>query len=306
MTSRSAKRTELLLQKQSEQESVRLLRMVGDIPIRWNSTYDMILRAMRLRIPLRNWLDEEISLEPDLERLALSPIDWKKLKYLIILLRPFAEYTSLIGNTRDATINHTWNVYNALFDHLDMMREQFCHKSIERTPWISEFIKAVDTGSAKLKEYYSKTGGPVETQYALAALLDPSQKLSIFAAPEWGRPWSRKYTKEFVGHWSTNYRKLAVIKDNQPQSSTAPQSLNSIFRQHRQSIGPSRVSTVAMNEAEQYLQAPLIGEDSETPVLQLWKRIEPSYPSLATMARDILAVPGMSMNTLNTYAQRLI
>ena len=61
-----------------------------------------------------------------------------------------------------------------------------------------------------------------------------------------------------------------------------------------------------MNRAEQYLQAPLIGEDSETPVLQLWKRIEASYLSLATMAQDILTVPGMSINTLNTYTQRLI
>ena len=80
--------------------------MVGDIPIRWNSTYDMILWALHLRIPLRNWLDEEILEDPDLEYLSLSNMDWKKLKYLI-LLRPFAEYTALIGNTRDATINHT-------------------------------------------------------------------------------------------------------------------------------------------------------------------------------------------------------
>jgi hypothetical protein len=45
---------------------------------------------------------------------------------------------------------------------------------------------AINTSSAKLKEYNSKTGGVVETQYTLAALLDPSQKLSIFIAPEWG------------------------------------------------------------------------------------------------------------------------
>src|SRR6266481_2236301 len=292
MTSRSAKRTKLLLQKQSEQESVRLLRMVGDISIRWNSTYDMILRAMRLRIPLRNWLDEQIGLEPDLECLALSTMDWKKLRYLIILLRPFAEYTSLIGNTRDATINHTWNVYNALFDHLDMIRDQFHRKDPEKTPWISEFITAVDTGTEKLKEYYSKTGGPVETQYALAAMLDPSQKLGIFESPEWGRARRKRYTNTFVEHWSANYRHLAVTRDDQPQVSTVPQTLNGIFRQHRQSVGPSRVSK-ATNEAEQYLQAPVIGEDSEIPVLQLWKRIEPSYPSLASMARDIFAVPGM-------------
>ena len=65
---------------------------------------------------------------------------------------------------------------------------------------ISEFITAVDTGINKLKEYYSKTGGPVETQYALAAMLDPSQKLDIFAGPGWGHSFSRKHTKEFVDH----------------------------------------------------------------------------------------------------------
>ena len=43
---------------------------------------------------------------------------------------------------------------------------------------------AVDTGTKKLKEYYSKIRGPVETQYPLAAILDPSQKLGIFVLPE--------------------------------------------------------------------------------------------------------------------------
>ena len=47
------------------------------------------------------------------------------------------------------------------------------------------------------------------------------------------------------------------------------QTLNGIFQQHRQSIGSDRVSLVAMNEAELYLRAPVIGEDSEIPVLQL-------------------------------------
>src|SRR6266436_10120645 len=220
--SRSATNTELLLQKQSEQESDRLLRMVGDIPIRWNSTYDMILRAMRIRFPLRDWLDEMIMKDATYERLSLSNLDWKKLEYLIILLRPFAEYTSLIGNTRDATINHTWNVYNALFDHLDMIRDKFHHKDPEKTPWISEFITAVDTSSEKLKEYYSKTGGLVETQYALAAMLDPSQKLGIFSSPEWGRVRHKKYMKKFVEYWSNYYQNLSVIKKDQPCSSTVP------------------------------------------------------------------------------------
>jgi hypothetical protein len=65
-----------------------------------------------------------------------------------------------------------------------MVGDQFHCKDPEKTPWILEFIIAADTGIVKLKEYYSKTGGPVETQYALAAILNPSQKLNIFAGPD--------------------------------------------------------------------------------------------------------------------------
>jgi hypothetical protein len=55
-----------------------------------------------------------------------------------------------------------------------------------------------------------------------------------------------------------------------------------------------------MNKTEQYLQALLIREDLETPVLQLWKRIEPFYPFLTIMAWDILIVLGILINTYNS------
>ena len=83
----------------------------------------MILRAKHIRFSLRDWLDELLVRDPTVENLYLLNLDWKKLEYLIVLLHPFAEYTSLIRNLRDATINNTWNVYNALFDHLDVIRD---------------------------------------------------------------------------------------------------------------------------------------------------------------------------------------
>jgi hypothetical protein len=67
-----------------------------------------------------------------------------------------------------------------------------------------------------LKEYNSKTGGLMEMQYALAAMLDPSQKLGIFGLSEWGHSWSKKYQKEFINYWSANYQNLAVTMDDQP------------------------------------------------------------------------------------------
>ena len=41
-------------------------------------------------------------------------------------------------------------------------------------PWLSEFTTAIEAGVSKLRDYYSSTGGLVEQQYALAAILDPS------------------------------------------------------------------------------------------------------------------------------------
>ena len=51
-------------------------------------------------------------------------------------------------------------------------------------------------------------------QYALAVMLNPSQKLGIFTSIEWGRSQSKKYQKEFVDYWRANYQNLAVTGDN--------------------------------------------------------------------------------------------
>ena len=110
-----------------------------------------------------------------------------------------------------------------------MIQNQFHHKDLEKTPWILEFITVIDTGTEKLKEYYCLTGGAVEKQYALAAMLNPSQKLGIFGSPEWGCLWSKKYQKEFINYWSAKYQNLAMTMDDQQRFSTTPQTLNGIF-----------------------------------------------------------------------------
>ena len=45
-------------------------------------------------------------------------------------------------------------------------------------------------------------------------MLDPFQKLNIFAGPGWGHSYSKKYIKEFVDHWSDKYQTLGVIEDD--------------------------------------------------------------------------------------------
>jgi hypothetical protein len=66
------------------------------------------------------------------------------------------------------------NFYNVLFDKMDMIRHKFNYKDIEKTPWMSEFIIAVNAGTEKLKEYYFKTSRLIKSQYVLATMLNPS------------------------------------------------------------------------------------------------------------------------------------
>lgn len=267
-----------------------------DIEVRWNSTYDMILRAMRLRVPLKSWLESQMVDDPALDRLTLTNIDWKKLKYLIVLLRPFAEFTSLLGSTKDTTINHTWNVYNHLFNHLETLDEKLKRKDVALNPWIPEFILAIQAGLDKLKGYYSKTDGPIENQYALAAMLDPSQKLDIFNSTDWGPAYKVKYKKMFLRQWEDHYKDSSVEDDNLDidlTTSYPTRSLNSIFRLNRQTSGVrTATSGVPKSEAERYLTSTITSDGPEKSVLNIWEGLESSYPSVAKMARDVLAVPG--------------
>ncbi|OAF63412.1 hypothetical protein VC83_00304 [Pseudogymnoascus destructans] len=196
LVSRSAKKTELLLQKQSDIEAKRLLQLKRDIDIRWNS-----------------------------------------MSY--------------------------------------------------------EFTAAITAGVAKLRHYYTETGGPVEQTYALAAILDPSQKLDIFNAPEWDRSHSKKYCQIFLDYWKAYYQKDSRDQHEAvPPCPYTPTSLNAVFRMNRQlHKGWQSPSSTSYNEAERYLNAPVVSADADTPVLLVWKTLELSYPSVAKMARDILAVP---------------
>jgi hypothetical protein len=254
----------------------------------------MILRAMRLRVPLKSWLETQMQSEPGLDRLTLSNTDWKKLRYLIVLLRPFALFTNTLGATTDTTINHTWNVYNALFNHLEDLQEKLNGKN-NSDSWIPEFTTAIKAGREKLSEYYSKTGGDVEQQYALSGMLDPTQKLDIFRTSDWSAAEKKKYYRMFLQFWEDNYRdsNTQTTKNPDVPMISGPPTLNSVFRLTRDTPGVRAATNRPDNEAESFWTSPLVGDQANVTVLSLWKRLEGSYPSVARMARDLLAVPGM-------------
>jgi hypothetical protein len=73
-------------------------------------------------------------------------------------------------------------MYNRLFDFLDKMIETVGDNTakVENTRWPKIVIAAAKKGRAKLRKYYSKTAGKQGYLFNYAAILDPTQKLSVY------------------------------------------------------------------------------------------------------------------------------
>lgn len=109
-----------------------------DVDTRWNSLFDLVMRLLRVKECVAPWLNEQGQLERSgpkkakLKGLIPTDTDWKMLNYFCYILRNFAKYTSFIGSNGDCAINHTFNVYNALFDTIDQARAKLERKEVCR------------------------------------------------------------------------------------------------------------------------------------------------------------------------------
>jgi hypothetical protein len=73
-------------------------KMIGDCPTRWNSTYLLLERLMETRQHVETVLNQ-------LNWEVLQPRHWKAVENTVQLLKPFAEYTGLIGGEDYSTIS---------------------------------------------------------------------------------------------------------------------------------------------------------------------------------------------------------
>ena len=87
-------------------------KLIRDCPTRWSSTYLVIERLLQVRLPLTTVLQEV-----EWDNLATS--DWKHLENVHRLLKPFAQYTSLVSGEEYVTISSIIPVLMELTLHLE-------------------------------------------------------------------------------------------------------------------------------------------------------------------------------------------
>jgi hypothetical protein len=174
----------LIIQRSKERKT--FLNLIQNVKIRWNNTFCMMKRVLCLRMNILNWLCQQTSdsnihtkkkQREDLRKLCMSEQEWKKVAYMIKLLRSFYDWTQRINKTRNATVNLVFFAYNSLFDHLKDQKIK-C-KTIDIF-WSDDLARTLRKTSNKLSKYYAMIEEKRDTLYNIEILLDSTKKLVFY------------------------------------------------------------------------------------------------------------------------------
>ncbi|KAG0156602.1 hypothetical protein PDIDSM_3783 [Penicillium digitatum] len=151
---------------------------IQDVRTRWNSTFLMLNRAKKLQPFYDQYCTDHQYLY-----FKLDQEEWRQVEYLLLLTKPFFDFTMMLSKTKDITAHNIYSIYNKLFSHLDAAEAKLKNKGVI---WKKRMLWALQTAKKKLSKYYTATEyEPYGDIYALATIFSPSKKLRYFSSTDW-------------------------------------------------------------------------------------------------------------------------
>ncbi|GES82755.1 zinc finger BED domain-containing protein RICESLEEPER 2-like [Rhizophagus clarus] len=247
------------------------LKPIQDVPTRWNSTYDMIERALKLK----EAFTFTAASDKDLKDCVITDDNWNQLELIKGFLELFKETTVMMSSSKYSTLSATIPLYNELITHTEEYLES------EEPAISNDFLKkVVGDCNRKLLEYYNK----INNACLIATILDPRFKMSYYEQNKWENELINDVRNKFLDVYNNLY------------SSSKPQSLNP--DDHKNSLSQRLFKHQHVNneidEFQLYNLLPVSPPDTDP--LEFWKINESQYPRLANMVRDYLAsIPSTSV-----------
>jgi hypothetical protein len=139
-------------------------------------------------------------------------------------------------STSGPSVHDVYTVYDVLFSHLKDMMERMEKK---KASWKRHLVKALQAASDKLKKYYQRTYQAEGYVYAIATILNPSQKLSTFQKGSWAEQeinWHDKYAGTFheLFHFYCLLHPDATTPSTQPKQKEGLQRAIFELQKHKQ------------------------------------------------------------------------
>ncbi|CAB5193439.1 unnamed protein product [Rhizophagus irregularis] len=101
--------------KELDDRFLSQLKTLLDVSTRWNSTFDMINRALYLKEALNSLALSE----KDLKNFVIMDDEWTELEKVKLFLEKFKEITVLMSSSSYPTLSMLIPLYNALIDHME-------------------------------------------------------------------------------------------------------------------------------------------------------------------------------------------
>ena len=276
---RSSKATELLI-------SLAQKKLVKDCPTRWSSTYLMIERLCELKVHVTTVLEQQ-----GWDNLAHS--EWRLVENLCGLLKPFAVYTQLVSSEESTTISSSLPVLMELNLHLE---------DTKKTPELAAISSLLQS---ELKKRFRKCTDPGdefhEPLYIASTLLDPrykpllnptqlsSAKVELLKMLKDSNGSSSESSSVQSGSPSTRHH-----EDPPPTKKYRFSHLSKVLEEKAKE-GLHKVSKRPPGELEMesYVENIHAYPDDNDP-LSFWIQNQEKYPAMASVAFDVLTIPGSS------------
>jgi len=221
-----------------------------------------------------------------------------------------------MSKTRGVTILRVFQVYQDIFDHLEMQISKLERK---RMQWKVDILEGLVKAELKAASYYGKTESPRGLLFSIGTCLNPYCKLNLFQ--EWDldasgeTEYEKPYKTEFIAYYDLYH---APINNQAPDMSIGRTGLNSRSQhlyslRHRAVIRSEALAYIATDSeieppepdaeaTDPTCEACSAGIFYEAKILEWWKVNAGRFPNLAPMARDILAVQGGSVGVERVFS----
>jgi len=273
----------IALEKQCQAHGIKYRKPTLDMPIRWNSTYNMIKKVCDLRVPIQAVCavqDYDISVKA----LELTLGDWVILNDILKLFAIFVRPSKKLQGEKYPTMNYAIPQYLQLLHKLELLRTHFGPNTI--------LGKACTSAYDKTEKYYNM----IKTQnFAIVATIcDPRFNFNVFQnlyQEANGNAHKTRIRKQFQDVF-VQYEQRELGLQAAVAEAGIPLIANDSDHDSESDLFKPRGTTDVETEYAKWMRQQPMKRDTD--ILRYWASKEYEFPIIARIARDHLAIPATS------------
>lgn len=222
-----------------------------------------------------------------MSHLVIIEGEWGMLSLLHKYLKSFKKFSNVLCGDKYPTLPSVVVGVNILLDSLETLCENLDEKP-DRNAMDATAILAFQAGRDKLLKHYNKTNWI----YCAVLILDPRHKLETFEKTSWGKALKERSLGEFETIFKTKY--AHVVEEKDESGELEAEDSDDEYTKQIDALYSSDKSQRRdwKKELQDYLKLKRV--DRNVDIMDWWHKNEASFPKLALMARELLAIGASS------------